>query len=58
MNKFVVLLLSFLVIGCGPTIVATGAKTAVEQQQDDKRDVVSCLPLNRATNCIQRGDSL
>ena len=36
MNRFVILFLSFLVIGCGPTLVTTGAKTAVEQQQDDK----------------------
>ena len=36
MNKLVVLILSFLVISCGPTLVTTGAKTAVEQQSDDK----------------------
>ena len=36
MNKLLILLLSFLVISCGPTLVGTGAKTAVEQQQDDK----------------------
>ena len=33
MNKFVILFLSFLIIGCGPTLVTTGAKTAVEQQK-------------------------
>ena len=36
MNKLVVLFLSFLIISCGPTLVATGAKKAVEQQSDDK----------------------
>ena len=36
MNKLVVLLLSFFIIGCGQTLVTTGAKTAVEQQQNDK----------------------
>ena len=36
MNRLLILLLSFLVISCGPTLVGTGAKTAVEQQQDDK----------------------
>ena len=36
MNKLVVLILSFLIIGCAPTLIATGAKTAVGQQQDDK----------------------
>ena len=36
MNKLVILLLSFLIISCGPTLVATGAKKAVEQQSDDK----------------------
>ena len=36
MNKLIVLFLSFFVISCGPTLVATGAKTAVEQQSDDK----------------------
>ena len=36
MNKLVILLLSFFIIGCGQTLVTTGAKTAVGQQQDDK----------------------
>ena len=36
MNKLAVLLLSFFIISCGPTLVTTGAKTAVEQQSDDK----------------------
>ena len=36
MNKLIVLFLSFFVISCGPTLVATGAKTVVEQQSDDK----------------------
>ena len=36
MNKLLVLFLSLLIIGCGPTLVTTGAKTAVEQQSDDK----------------------
>ena len=36
MNKLVILLLSILIIGCGQTLVTTGAKTAVGQQQDDK----------------------
>jgi len=36
MNKLLVLLLSFLIISCGPTLIATGAKTAVEQQSDNK----------------------
>ena len=36
MNKFVILFLSFLIMGCGPTLVSTGAKTAVEQQTDNK----------------------
>jgi len=36
MNRFVILFLSFLVIGCGQTLITTGAKTAVEQQQNDK----------------------
>ena len=36
MNKLVVLILSFLIISCGSTLVTTGAKTAVEQQSDDK----------------------
>ena len=36
MNKLIILLLSFFIIGCGPTLVTTGAKTAVEQQNDDK----------------------
>ena len=36
MNKLIILLFSFLLLSCGPTLVTTGAKTAVEQQQDDK----------------------
>ena len=36
MNKLVIIVLSFLTISCGPTIVTTGAKTAVGQQSDDK----------------------
>ena len=36
MNKLALLLLSLLIISCGPTLVATGTKTAVEQQQDEK----------------------
>ena len=37
MNKLVILLfLSFFVISCGPTLVTSGAKTAVEQQNNDK----------------------
>ena len=36
MIRLIVLLLSFLIISCGPTLVTTGAKTAVEQQSDDK----------------------
>ena len=36
MDKLIILLLSFSVISCGPTLVTTGAKTAVEQQSDDK----------------------
>ena len=36
MNKLVVLILSFLIISCGPTLVTTGTKTVVEQQSDDK----------------------
>ena len=36
MNKLVALFLSFFIIGCGPTLFTTGAKTAVGQQQDDK----------------------
>ena len=36
MNKFVILFLSFLFIGCGPTLVTTGTKTAVEQKNDNK----------------------
>ena len=36
MNKLVILLLSFFIIGCGQTLVTTGTKTAVGQQQDDK----------------------
>ena len=36
MNRFVILFLSFLVIGCGQTLITTGAKTAVEQQQNEK----------------------
>ena len=36
MNKFLILLLSFFLIGCGTTFVTTGAKTAVEQENDGK----------------------
>jgi len=36
MNKFFILLLSFFIIGCVSPIVTTGAKTAAEQNQDDK----------------------
>src|SRR6056300_1888132 len=36
MNKLIIILFSFLIIGCGQTLVTTGAKTAVEQQQNDK----------------------
>ena len=36
MNKLIILLLSFLIMSCGPVIVGTGTKTAIEQQQDDK----------------------
>ena len=36
MSKLVVLFFSFLIIGCGPTLITSGAKTAVEQQSDDK----------------------
>ena len=37
MNKLVILLfLSFFVISCGPTLVTSGAKTAVEQKNNDK----------------------
>ena len=45
MNKLIILLLSFFIIGCGPTLVTTGAKTAVEQQQDDKL----CVKVDDAT---------
>src|SRR5210317_2252436 len=36
MNKLIIILFSFLIIGCGQTLITTGAKTAVGQQQDDK----------------------
>ena len=36
MNKIAILFLSFFIIGCGPSLVTTGAKTAVEQQTDNK----------------------
>ena len=36
MNKLIIIFLSFFIISCGPTLVSTGAKTAVEQQTDNK----------------------
>ena len=36
MNKLIILLLSFFIISCGPTLVTTGTKTAVEQKNDNK----------------------
>ena len=36
MYKLVILFLSILFLGCGPTFIGTGTKTAIKQQQDDK----------------------
>ncbi len=36
MNKFILLILSFFLFGCGPSLIATGAKTVVGQTQDEK----------------------
>ena len=36
MNKFLILSLSFFLIGCGTTLVTTGGKAAVEQENDGK----------------------
>ena len=36
MNKFLLLLLSLFLFGCGPSLVTTGAKTVIGQNQDEK----------------------
>ena len=36
MNKFLILFFSLLLFGCGPSLVTTGAKTVVGQNQDEK----------------------
>ena len=36
MNKFLIISLSFFLIGCGTTLVTTGGKAAVEQENDGK----------------------
>ena len=36
MNKIILLILSFFMFGCGPSLITTGAKTVVGQTQDEK----------------------
>jgi osmotically-inducible protein OsmY len=36
MNKLCILILFFLITSCGSPLVTSGAKTAIQQQQDDK----------------------
>ena len=36
MNKFLLLFLSLFLFGCGPSLVTTGAKTVIGQNQDEK----------------------
>jgi osmotically-inducible protein OsmY len=36
MNKFLILFFSLFLFGCGPSLVTTGAKTVIGQNQDEK----------------------